>query len=74
MPDAKAHARTLIERVRRQSPAGAAMPFAIETTIRQLDRYRTWWTSANGFFPGTSDLSSGAGDLVDALRTGVRSS
>jgi hypothetical protein len=23
-----------------------------------LARYRTWWTTANGFFPGAADLSA----------------
>ena len=46
------------------------LPFAIETTIRQLDRYCTWWTRANGFFSGAaSDLSLPAAELSKALRT-----
>jgi CHAT domain len=41
--------------------------FAIESTRRQLSRYVVWWTNANGFFPGTSDLSKDAAELLKTL-------
>jgi hypothetical protein len=68
--DAKQHALTLVKRVADQGKPDAKLPFAIETTIRQLDRYCTWWTRANGFFSGAaSDLSLPAAELSKALRT-----
>jgi hypothetical protein len=68
--DAKQHALTLVKRVAGQGKPDPKLPFAIETTIRQLDRYCTWWTQANGFFPGAaSDLSLPAAELSEALRT-----
>ena len=67
--DAKQHALTLVKRVAGQVKPDPKLPFAIETTIRQLDRYCTWWTQANGFFPGAaSDLSLPAAELSKALR------
>src|SRR6476619_5294105 len=53
--DAKQHARTLVKRVAGQGKPDPKLPFAIESTIRQLDRYCSWWTQANGFFPGAPD-------------------
>jgi hypothetical protein len=41
--------------------------FPTESTRRQLARYRDWWTSANGFFGGGTDLSNSVGRLLDAL-------
>lgn len=41
--------------------------FAIESTRDQLSRYRDWWISANGYFPGVSDLSDQAGLLIEHL-------
>lgn len=42
--------------------------FAIESTRRQMNRYVTWWTKANGCFPqAESDLSAPAQQLVKAL-------
>ena len=35
--------------------------FPLESTERQLRRYVDWWTAANGFFPGTSDLAARRG-------------
>jgi len=53
-----------VKRVAGQFKPDPKLPFAIETTIRQLDRYCTWWTQANGFFPGAaSDLSRPAAEL-----------
>ncbi len=66
--DAKQHALTLVKRVAGQVKPDPKLPFAIETTIRQLDRYCAWRTEANGFFPGAaSDLSLPAAELK-ALR------
>jgi CHAT domain len=39
-------------------------PFPIESTERQLRRYAGWWTTANGFFPGQSDLAGEAASLL----------
>ena len=39
-------------------------PFPIESTERQLRRYVGWWTTANGFFPGRSDLAAKAASLL----------
>jgi CHAT domain-containing protein len=41
--------------------------FAIGATRRQLNRYVTWWTNANKFFPGVTDLSKDARRLADRL-------
>jgi hypothetical protein len=41
--------------------------FPLESTARQLRRYGDWWTSANGFFPGRSDLAAEARTLVQEL-------
>jgi len=38
--------------------------FPIESTERQLRRYVNWWTTANGFFPGRSDLAPDAASLL----------
>jgi hypothetical protein len=42
--------------------------FPLETTKRQFQRYVSWWTHENGFFPSGSDLREQAELLVDALR------
>src|SRR5262249_30555871 len=68
--EAKQHALTLVKRVAGQGQPGPKLPFAIETTIRQLDRYCSWWTQANGFFPGAAgDLSHHANELSRLLQT-----
>jgi len=41
--------------------------FAIDSTRRQLNRYVTWWTNGNGFFPGRPDLSNDAKQLIGRL-------
>jgi CHAT domain len=41
--------------------------FAIESTRRQLRRYVSWWTNANGFFPGGPDLATDAEQLAELL-------
>jgi len=50
----------------REQPGGDTFP--LESTERQLRRYVQWWTTANGFFPGTTDLATAAGKLVEELR------
>jgi CHAT domain-containing protein len=47
---------------------GGSDTFPLESTERQFRRYVDWWTTANGFFPGTTDLGAEAGKLVDVLR------
>ena len=42
--------------------------FPLESMERQLLRYVNWWTAANSFFPGTTDLASAAQKLAAALR------
>ena len=49
-------------------PGGDTFP--LESTARQFRRYAGWWTSANGFFPGSADLAAEAGALVQELDTG----
>jgi CHAT domain len=41
--------------------------FPIESTLRQLWRYRYWWTERNGFFAGGQDLTQETGKLLDVL-------
>jgi CHAT domain len=43
--------------------------FAIDSTRRQLKRYVSWWTNANGFFPAPAqtDLSDDANQLIKRL-------
>jgi hypothetical protein len=63
----KQHALTLVKRLAGQVKPDPE-PFAIETTIRQLDRYCMWWTEANGFFHGAaSDVSLPAAELTKRL-------
>jgi hypothetical protein len=58
-----------VKRVAGRVKSEPKLPFAIETTIRQPDRYCTWWAQANGFLPGAaSDLSLPAAELSKALR------
>jgi Tetratricopeptide Repeats-Sensor len=42
--------------------------FPLETTKRQFQRYVSWWTKENGFFPNGADLAQHAQILVQALR------
>jgi hypothetical protein len=58
--DAKQHALTLVKRVAGQGKPDSKLPFAIESTIRQLDRYCSWWTQANGFL--SSEMRPRCGD------------
>jgi len=41
--------------------------FAIDSTRRQINRFLTWWTNENGFFPGVADLSNDAKQLAERL-------
>jgi hypothetical protein len=42
--------------------------FAVKSTRRQFERYVTWWTKGNGYFPGReSDISAHAQALVGCL-------
>lgn len=41
--------------------------FILETMACQWRRYTEWWTTANGFFPGGSDLAAEAGRLTKVL-------
>ena len=62
--DAAAKALNLL---RARAKGRAEEQFAIESTRRQLNRYVVWWTNANGFFPGMSDLSKDAAELLKNL-------
>lgn len=64
----EAAAEILEEMKGRVRDHGGGDPFPIESTERQLRRYAEWWTTANGFFPGTSDLTAKAGRLLEVLR------
>ena len=42
--------------------------FAVKSMRRQFERYVTWWTKGNGYFPGReSDISGQAQALVECL-------
>jgi hypothetical protein len=45
---------------------GGLYPAAIESTVRQLARYLTWWTSGKGFFGGGRDLAADVAHVIDA--------
>jgi CHAT domain-containing protein len=65
---AKRCAETLAERTPVGPADGTEIPFPIASTLRQLGRYQSWWTKANGFFNGAaSDLAREAGELSKAL-------
>lgn len=61
-------ARNALEQMRERVRAQASDPFPLESTARQLRRYVDWWTTANGFFPGATDLAAEAGTLLEELR------
>src|SRR6266511_3950280 len=48
----RAIAEKVVEALRDLKEHADSHDAAIESTTRQLARYRTWWTSANGFFGG----------------------
>jgi hypothetical protein len=60
-------ARVLARRVPLPRPCEPPLPFPIESTRRQLQRYCAWWTTANGFFPGSGDLTDAATELIAEL-------
>lgn len=59
---AKASAALLVERAR-----AAGEEFGVTSTRRQFERYVRWWTKANGYFAGGSDLVDDAREVVDIL-------
>jgi hypothetical protein len=62
LDEARAAAALLVERAR-----AANDEFAIQSTRRQFNRYVTWWTGANGFFPHRQDLSREAAEITAVL-------
>ena len=58
--------RERVEAARPADPGGAE--FALQSTRRQGDRYVTWWTNANGYFPGRKDLADDALDVLKLLK------
>jgi hypothetical protein len=62
--DAAAAALALL---RTRAKGDKSEQFAIESTRRQLNRYVTWWTNQNDFFPGGEDFSNDARQLVVLL-------
>ncbi len=56
----------VLELMKKRVPPGVRFP--IESTRRQLRRYTTWWTRANGFFSDREeDLREDAGRLLSVL-------
>jgi hypothetical protein len=45
---------------------GGLYPAAIESTVRQLARYLTWWTSESAYFGGGRDLAADVAHAIDA--------
>jgi hypothetical protein len=45
--------------------------FPLESTGRQLRRYVDWWTNANGFFPGASDVAAQAKEMLEEIERRV---
>jgi hypothetical protein len=66
--DAARNALGRMKALVRDQPGGDTFP--LESTKRQFRRYIDWWTSANGFLPGRSDLATEAGALVRVLDAG----
>lgn len=50
------------ELVRTAGAAGETFP--IQSARRQIYRYVRWWTAQHGFFPGTTDLSDDAREVL----------
>jgi hypothetical protein len=67
-PPAGLAKKVLAEMKARAMAEPGADTFPLESTERQLGRYVHWWTTANGFFPGTSDLAAEAETLLQELR------
>ncbi len=60
---------TVLEEMKqRVSELGDGNRFPLESTARQLRRYTDWWTTKNGFFPGSPDLAAEAGKLIEVLQ------
>jgi hypothetical protein len=62
--------KQLVDRTRMHAKDG----FPIESTLRQLWRYRYWWTTENGFFGPGLDLTGEAGKLFGSLTPKAESS
>jgi hypothetical protein len=45
--------------------------FPLESTARQLERYASWWTTGNGFFPGAADLAADARQVIERAGCGT---
>jgi CHAT domain len=60
-------AAAALDLLRTRAKGDKSEQFAIDSTRRQLNRYVTWWTNKNGFFPGVRDLSNDAKYLVERL-------
>jgi hypothetical protein len=57
----------LLEMKNRYKAVLTRMPNAddpFQSTELQLRRYQAWWTKANGFFPGTTDLAGEVDELI----------
>jgi hypothetical protein len=57
-----------LEALRKSVEVTGVEPFPLESTERQLRRYVSWWTTANGFFPKGQDLADRAARLLGVLR------
>ena len=65
LADAQGALQRLLERARNDKSDNG---FAAKSTRRQLGRYVTWWTKANGYFAGSNtDLSAKASALKDYM-------
>lgn len=64
LPDRTNEAVAALEEMKARVPGPG---FPLESTQRQFRRYVDWWTNANGFFKGRTDLSVPASRLVDVL-------
>ena len=60
-------AAAALDLLRTRARGDKSEQFAIDSTRRQLNRYVMWWTNKNGFFPGITDLSNDAKQLVERL-------
>jgi hypothetical protein len=56
-----------LDLLRKRARGHKGEQFAIDSTRRQLKRYVSWWTNANGFFPARTDLSNDANQLIERL-------
>jgi hypothetical protein len=60
-----ADARRAIEDLKKR--LGTADPWPLESTRRQLERYTSWWTAENGFFPEGQALAEDAAEVLHEL-------